>query len=139
MNIENLKWGLRWGLIVATAFTAIAVFVALVAGPDPRGGPSVPSLIAFYFLAGTIGGSVVGILRPLTAHKIGAIVVGTIVTAALLTVLEYLYVIKDGWTMVDTVLVTACSLVAGPITSLMIWEGRSRMRSGHTDERDKQH
>jgi hypothetical protein len=140
MTIENLKWGLRWGLIVAIAFTGIVVVVALVAGPppEPSGGPTVPSLIGFYFLGGTIGGLLVGILRPVTAHKAGAIVVGTIVTAVLLTVLEYLYVMKDRWTMVDTVLVTFLSLVGGPITALMIWEGNSRMHRSHSNEQGQQ-
>jgi hypothetical protein len=79
--LKNLKWGLRWGLIVAAAFTAIAVFVTLTAGPDARG-LSLESLIEFYLLGGISGGLLVGALRPLTSHKAGAILVGTLVSDA---------------------------------------------------------
>ena len=137
--INNLKWGVRWGLVVAVAFTGIAVVVAVAAGPDPRGGPSLPSLVGFYFLGGTVGGLLVGLLRPITAHKAGAIFVGTLVTAALLSLLDYLFVIKDHWQTVDTELVTILSLIAGPVTTLMIWEGKSRLRKDGPHAHDHRH
>jgi hypothetical protein len=127
---KNLKWGLRWGLILAIAFTGIALVVALATGSqsDSRGGPSLVSLVGFYFLGGTVSGLLVGLLRPIIAHKPGAILVGTLVTAELLSLLDYLFVIKDHWQTVDTELVTVVSLIAGPVTTLMILEGNSRIR-----------
>jgi len=128
--IKNLKWGLRWGLIVAVAFTGMAVLVAIATGSesDPRGGPPLLNLVGFYFLGGVVGGSLLGLVRPVTAHKIGAIAVGTFVAAVLLSLLEYLFVIKDHWNSIDTFLVAFLSLIAGPVTTLMIWEGNSRIK-----------
>ena len=137
--INNLKWGVRWGLIIAIAFTGIAVVVTVIAGPDPRGGPSVLSFISFYFLGGTVGGLLVGLLRPLIAHKAGAIFVGTIVAAAVLSLLDYLFVSKDHWQTVDTELVAILSLIGGPVTTLMIWEGKARLRKDAPHARDHRH
>jgi len=52
--LRNLRWGLRWGLIVAVAFTVIGVIATLAAGFDwlMSKGPSLISLIGFYFLGG---------------------------------------------------------------------------------------
>lgn len=136
---NNLKWGVRWGWTIAIAFTGIAVVLTVAAGPEPRGGPSLPSLIGFYFLGGTVGGLLVGLLRPITAHKAGAVFVGTLVAAALLSLLDYLFIIKDHWQTVDTELVAILSLIGGPVTTLMIWEGKSQLRKEAPHAHDHRH
>jgi hypothetical protein len=127
--LKNLKWGLRYGLIVAIAFTVIAVTITLATGEDSSSkGLSLPTLIGFYFLGGVCGGLLVGVLRPITKHKAGAILVGTLVTATLLSLMVYLYIAKGRWTSLDTELVAILSVITGPVNALMIWEGKSRMR-----------
>jgi peptidoglycan/LPS O-acetylase OafA/YrhL len=133
--LKNLKWGLRYGLIVAVAFTVIAAVITLATGEDSSSkGLSLPSLIGFYFLGGMCGGLLVGLLRPITKHKAGAILVGTLVTATLLSLMVYFYIAKGHWTSVDTELVAILSVIAGPVNALMIWEGKSRMRKAEASQ-----
>jgi multisubunit Na+/H+ antiporter MnhG subunit len=129
--VQNLKWGLRWGLTMAAGFTAIGVVATIGASfdPTPRNGPPLLSLIGFYFVAGTCGGVILGLLRPVTRHKAGAMMVGTVLAGVCLALLARIYVVKDSWTMVDTIGVVLYSLVTGPIATLMIWKGMVRKGS----------
>jgi hypothetical protein len=126
--VKNLKWGLRWGLTMAVGFTAIGVLAAIAASfdPVPRNDPSLLSFVGFYFLGGSVGGLLLGLLRPITRYKAGAMFVGTALAAVSLGLLARIFVITDGWTRVDTVLVALYSLVTGPVATLMIWEVRAR-------------
>jgi multisubunit Na+/H+ antiporter MnhG subunit len=139
MNVgRNLKWGLRWGLIMAVGFTAIGVVAGIGASfdPTPRNDPSLVSLVGFYFLAGTCVGLLLGLLRPLTQSKAGAIVVGTALAAISIGLLARIYVVTDGWTLVDTIGVAMYSLVTGPVAASIIWHVRERSRSAPSDPRD---
>lgn len=130
--VTNLKWGLRWGLTIAVAFTVIAVIATIAASfdPAPRNDRSLASFVGLYFLAGTCGGLVLGLLRPITKYKVGAMFLGTIVAALCLGLLARVYVVTDGWTLIDTIGVVFYSLVTGPVATLMIWQGRSRRETG---------
>lgn len=136
--VKNLKWGLRWGLIMAVGFTVIGVVATIAASfdPTPRDDPSLASLVGFYFLAGTVGGLVLGLLRPITRYKVGAMLVGTAVAAISVGLLARIYVATDGWTLVDTFLVAFYSLVAGPVATLMIWRVRARRGIASSDLSD---
>jgi len=105
--LKNLKWGLRWGLTMAVGFTVIGVVATIGASLDatPRNDPSLLSLVGFYFLAGTVGGLLLGLLRPITRYKVGAMAVGTALAAVSISLLARIYVVTDGWTLVDTILV----------------------------------
>jgi hypothetical protein len=114
---------------MAVAFTAIGVVATIAAAfdPAPSKGLSLLSLIGFYFLAGISGGLLLGLLRPLTVYRAGAMFVATLLVALSLSLLDFAYVIEDHWKLVDTILVAFGSLVGGPVVTLMIWQGRSRM------------
>lgn len=136
--VKNLKWGLRWGLTVAVGFTVIGALASTAASfdPTPRNDPSLLSFVGFYFLGGTAGGLLLGLLRPITEYKAGAIFVGTSLAAVSIALLARIFVITDGWTMVDTVLVALYSVVAGPIATLMIWEVRARRSTVSSNRKD---
>ena len=129
---NNLKWGLRWGLTMAVAFTAIAVVASVAAAfdPTPRQDWSLPSFVAFYFIAGTCGGLVLGLLRPITRHKVGAMAVGTVIVAVALITMSLTLMETDSWTPVHSFLIAFGSLLGGPIATLMIWHVRSPNAKG---------
>lgn len=74
----NLAWGLKYGLGLAALFSILVSVLALIRGSDwnPTHQVSTRSLILGYAVAGVLGGLVVGLLRPLTTHRLGATLVG---------------------------------------------------------------
>lgn len=79
--LRDIKWGVGWGLWLASGFSVIVVVLAGFRGSTdyPELGLSTPKIIALYYLLGLAGGSVVGILRPFTKSKLGGFVVGSII------------------------------------------------------------
>jgi len=127
--LKNLKWGLRWGLTIAVGFTAIGLIGSIggLIDPTAKTGPSIVSLVGFYFLAGVCGGLLLGLLRPITKYKVGAMFVGTAVFALCLALLDYIYyAATDGWKPVDTLLIALVSILCGPVGTWMIWHVRAR-------------
>jgi peptidoglycan/LPS O-acetylase OafA/YrhL len=133
--VRNLKWGLRWGLIMAVGFTVIGIVATIGASfdPTPRNDPSLASFIGFYFLAGIVGGLLLGLLRPVTRSKVGAMLVGTAVAAVSIGLLARMFVVTDGWTLVDTIGVALYSLVTGPVATLLLLNVRSRRGKESSD------
>ena len=123
---------------MAVGFTAIAIVATIAASfdPTPRNDPSLASLIGFYFVAGIVGGLLLGLLRPVIRYKAGAMFVGTAVAAVSISLLARMFVVTDGWTPVDTILVALYSLVTGPVATLLIWHGRARKGKMSFDVRD---
>lgn len=126
--VKNLEWGLRWGLTIATGFTVIGLIGNFGCYLDPRAScePSLASLVGFYFVAGVCGGFVLGLLRPITKYLAGAMVVGVLIVAICLGLLNYQYVVKDSWKVFDTIVVAIFSILLGPIAALMIRHVQSR-------------
>src|ERR1700680_491740 len=126
--LKNLKWGFRWGITMAVGFTAIGLIGSIggLIDPTTKTEPSLVSLVGFYFIAGACGGLLLGLLRPITKYKVGAMFVGTAVIAICLALLDYIYVATDGWKPVDTILVAFVSLLCGPVATWMIWHVRAR-------------
>ena len=79
--LRDIKWGIGWGLWLASGFSVIVVVLAGFRGSTdyPELGLTTPRIIALYYLLALIGGSVVGILRPFTKSKLGGFVVGSII------------------------------------------------------------
>jgi hypothetical protein len=79
--IDDLKWGIRWGLWMAAGFSAIALVITGFRGsPDyPEFGLSIGSIILLYFALGLIAGALVGVLRPFTRTKSGGFFVGWLI------------------------------------------------------------
>lgn len=73
------------GIIVAALLSLVAVMVYGIRGPDvfERLGVSLPAVVTLYFLAGIIGGAVVGLLLPLTTWRLGASLVGAVAASPL--------------------------------------------------------
>ena len=79
--LANVRWGLRWGLLFATAFSLWVLAASLLRGSFdwPQYGTTTWGVVAAYYVAALIGGTAVGILRPLSNWRIGTFVLGWIV------------------------------------------------------------
>ena len=120
---------------MAVGFTVIGAVATIAANFNQatRDGPSFVSLVGFYFLGGICGGLVLGLLRPLTQFKMGAMFVGTAIIAITFALLEYMFVATDGWHTVDTIMVGVFSLIVGPVGTLMFSQVRSKGGEGSSD------
>ena len=77
----DLRVSLLVGMLMATIYAAYAVGLYLVEGAVPfsKNGTSLGIVLLVYYLAGGIGGAVVGLLMPLTRTLLGVVVVGIVV------------------------------------------------------------
>ena len=75
---ENVRSGLRTGLVIATGFSIWATVVRLAVGPRAfeHFGVAWEEIVVVYYLAFSVGGSVYGALLPLKRHVAGAVVLG---------------------------------------------------------------
>jgi hypothetical protein len=77
---QNLLWGVGWGLGVGAGFCLLGVVLRAVRGPKflhPYG-ITFGTLILVYLAGGAGAGAVLGLGRPLTRWRAGAIVIGII-------------------------------------------------------------
>jgi hypothetical protein len=113
--LPDLGFGILWGLALAFLFALFVGALALLRGSDwnPTYQVSTVAVIRGYFVAGALGGAVFGLLRPLARHRLGAVVVGTIVGpivyGAVMTVVDG----QPQWTSGPTII--AGVLVGGAV------------------------
>ncbi|MDF1501819.1 hypothetical protein [Roseisolibacter sp. H3M3-2] len=113
--VGDVRLGIGWGLAFAVGFSLIAL--ASFALGDPRQfarmGVTPATTLAAYLFGGVVGGTLVGLVRPLARWRAGAGVVG--VVACLPLSLGFL-VAMDGapshW--------TARRVVSGVVTALLL-------------------
>lgn len=79
--VDDLKWGIGWGLWMAAGFSGIALVVTGFRGSAdyPDFGLTIRSIILLYFALGLIAGAVLGVLRPFTRTKSGGFFVGWLI------------------------------------------------------------
>jgi hypothetical protein len=77
---ENVSWGIRRGLSMASLFSAYVVVVAVMqrSVQFDAYGANVFQLVLIYLLGGLLGGAVVGALRPLNATGAGGAPIGAL-------------------------------------------------------------
>lgn len=73
--VRNIAWGAKGGLALAAAYSAVVTCLFIIGGPSrfERLGITLGTAVACYFVSGILGGAIVGLLRPLTKRKPGAI------------------------------------------------------------------
>jgi hypothetical protein len=79
--IDDLIWGIGWGLGLAALF---CLWVALITmgqadAVRTRYGATPTQIMVTYLVVGGVGGTLLGCCRPLTRHRLGAFLVGTVV------------------------------------------------------------
>jgi len=78
---RDIRWGLNWGLWIATAFSILVIALAGFRGSAdyPKLGLTTPAIVALYYALAIVGGSVLGLLRPFSRSKFGGFIVGSII------------------------------------------------------------
>jgi hypothetical protein len=126
-TLSNLAWGLKWGLWFALFFSLVACLMAALTGGEilERQGLSLPATIAFYVGGGCLGGAVVGLLRPLTAWKLGASLVGIVTMVPISLILgSLLYGPLDQWDLNSRMGMAMFSVLLGGLGGHTLWERR---------------
>ena len=78
---ENLHWGIRRGLGVATLYSAYVLVMAILQRSlhfEAYGGANVFQFVLIYAVGGLLGGAIIGALRPLNATAAGGALVGAL-------------------------------------------------------------
>jgi hypothetical protein len=81
--LDNLKWGLTQGMVVAVGFSAFVIiqYFAFGSGVVTHYGLTLPTVILTYVSMGIVGGLIAGLGRPLARTHIGAMAMGVILGA----------------------------------------------------------
>jgi hypothetical protein len=71
---ENVKWGLWYGVFMGCFYSAFGLLILVSRGSAPfaNRGISFGTTIAAYMVGGTLGGCILGLLRPITRYVLGA-------------------------------------------------------------------
>jgi hypothetical protein len=79
--MRDIRWGVSWGLWIATGFSIIVIALAGFRGSTayPELGLTTPGIVAIYYALAVVGGSVLGLLRPLSRSKFGGFIVGSVI------------------------------------------------------------
>jgi hypothetical protein len=77
---KDIRWGIGWGLFAACFYALVALVIYAFQGSRPfeSKGITLASTVAVYIVGGLIGGTIVGLLRPLTKRRAGAMLLGVI-------------------------------------------------------------
>jgi hypothetical protein len=128
--VDNIVWGVRWGLYFAGAASAFALGVFLLRGREPFEANRVGlfELIGTYVAGGVGGGFVVGLCRPLMRSGVGAALVGLVaaipVGAGFIIAITGLPPWQWGVDQVGPTLLFA--VVEGPLVGFVLWRGSGR-------------
>jgi hypothetical protein len=123
---DNLRLGLRVGLIMATGFALWATVVRVALGPVAfeRFGVGWLQIIGAYYAALSLGGAVYGALYPLRRHVLASVLMGIALMFSLyLGVGVLLNLSKVGSTSLLPTLTDALVLgsVGGALLGLWLW------------------
>jgi hypothetical protein len=77
---QDVRWGLKWGIAFGICLALYTLIVYLAAGDQPfhRVGASPLTVLGVYILGSLAAGAIVGLLRPLTKERDGAMLVGVL-------------------------------------------------------------
>jgi hypothetical protein len=77
---RDLRWGIGWGLFAACFYSLVALGIYAFQGSRPFESKDITlgSTVAVYIVGGLLGGTVVGLLRPLGKRRAGAMLLGVI-------------------------------------------------------------
>ena len=122
---RDLRWGIGWGLFAGFFYSLVALAIYAFQGSRPFGsrGITFASTVAVYFFGGLTAGSIVGLLRPLTRLRVGAMAVGIVAAIpACMAGVFILYGPIAQWGAREGFVVVAGSLLFGALGGWEFWE-----------------
>lgn len=129
---ENVRWGLWYGIAMACGYSAIVILIFLARGPTPfvHNGVSIVSTIAVYAVGGTLGGLILGLLRPLTRHLLGVLLTAMPVSAPLWGgILVATRGVPWGWNENTWITFAILTCFFGPLFGLVNWSQNRKSKS----------
>lgn len=123
VNLVGIGRNVRWGVVQGASFAAIAsVVVSVFQIPQWHiYGQHLWVVVGTYFAAGIGAGAVVGLLRPLARHLIGALVIG-IVAAVPVGIAVSLAASSPKWGPIEWRFVRFFALFCGPLGGFIRWK-----------------
>jgi MFS family permease len=123
--VRDVRWGIGWGLAFAVGFSLIAL-VSFAFG-DPRQfaemGLAPATTLGAYAFGGVVGGTLVGLLRPLTRWRAGAGLVGIVACLPLsLGFLVAMHGTPSQWTRTQVTAGLLTALLLGTACGTLWWE-----------------
>jgi hypothetical protein len=118
---NRIKWGVRWGVIVAAVFGGFAVILRVLDGPESfqEHGTTLGTILEAYGVAGVVCGLIIGLFRPLLRSQawsaLTGMLCGTVIGFAL-AVFNH----EIGWSFVDLLLpgmFAICGCASGVLTN----------------------
>src|SRR6185437_16691712 len=125
--MKNLIWGGTWGLFFGVVYCAIGLLLRIGRGPDfLRGyGITFGQLMLLYAAAPIAGGLIVGLARPLTRWRAGAVIVGMMAAFVIWSgICMTLQGPVNRWHSDDWVLNAILAVVTGIYLGNGFWEDR---------------
>ena len=111
---SDLRWGLGWGLRLATIYCLVGGIMVLVAAPGEW--RYLMQLIGTYLAAGALGGLMAAATRPLNNFFVGQLVMSILVYLPIGTCfMSFLGGPFWLWGHQQLYTIAACSIVLGPI------------------------
>lgn len=123
--LDNVRWGITWGLRLALLFSAwVAVLMLLSGSFVIRASDNRPAngllVIALYFAGAVVSGTIVGLTRRLARWTIGAILVGFLAALPVMAGAIMMARGRISWDTENTVLTLAAAALLGPATAVAI-------------------
>ena len=122
--LANVLWEVLWGIGYAVFFSLIVLVIYLFRGTRAFDGygTTLGAVLLAYFAGDLVGGTVLGLLRPLNRWKCGAAFVGFVVA---LPVYAGIIVTFSGWFSSwgerEVFAAVGCALAVGPALGVKLW------------------
>ena len=120
---HNMRWGLRWGLYFAAAYTSLGALGMLLAGgamysPEGR---KLLLLLPLYWVGFPLAGLVLGILRPLTVRLLGQVLVASLAGLPISFGGLAIFMPRDEWKAQLVPAAIAFDLFVFPLSAAVNW------------------
>lgn len=125
--MQNLKFGVAWGMFVGVVLALFAGAVVILRGGLPESAPPVATLLAIYPLGGILGGALIGVLRPWLTTRERVFVIAPL---ALFPTVAAMLILSDGlptrWDGATWFAAITTSIVLGIIGGRQLWKASQR-------------
>lgn len=120
----NLRWGIRWGLLFAAALSSWAALLFAIRGFQEfrKLEVTMPRVIAFYLVSGSVAGVILGLCRPLLKWRSGAGVVGAVSAVVILGMGQVLYRGFHRPDVLEIELVVPTGIFMGAFVGILFYE-----------------
>jgi hypothetical protein len=120
---SDIRWGVVWGSILALALTLVLLVLFAVHGSKlfDSYGTSFTTVALLYLCGGVAGGVIVGLLRPLSRWRIGAVVMGVFAAVPIGIGIRLMRSGLEPWGATDSIGLGIFALALGGTVGWIYW------------------